>query len=98
MMSLQEYDLEITLSQIVRGQGLCKLLVDSVKGHESQINTLNVNQHNENQITCAQVAANSWYENIKFYLTYGSSPHYLGPNNRGSLRLKYTSFWLINYV
>jgi hypothetical protein len=27
--SLQEYDLEITPAQIVRGQGLCKLVVDS---------------------------------------------------------------------
>jgi hypothetical protein len=30
--SLQEYDLEITPSQIVRGQGLCKLVVDSKIG------------------------------------------------------------------
>jgi hypothetical protein len=30
--SLQEYDLEITLAQIVRGQGLCKLVVDSETG------------------------------------------------------------------
>ena len=27
--SLQEYDLEITLAQIMRGQGLCKLVFDS---------------------------------------------------------------------
>jgi len=30
MKSLQEYDLEITHVQIVRDQGLCKLVVDSV--------------------------------------------------------------------
>ena len=38
MTSLQEYDLEITPTQIVRGQGLCKLVVDSVDEQEHQIN------------------------------------------------------------
>jgi hypothetical protein len=96
--SLQEYDLEITPAQIVRGQGLCKLVVDSVEEQESQINTSTVNQHNEKQISCAQATANSWYENIRFYLTHGSSPHNLDPKNRRALRLKYASFQLINDV
>jgi hypothetical protein len=98
MMSLQEYDLEITPAQIVRGQGLCKLVVDSVEEQESQINTSTVNQHNEKQISCAQVTANSWYENIKFYLTHGSAPRNLDPKNRRALRLKSASFQLINDV
>jgi hypothetical protein len=98
MTSLQEYDLEITPAQIVRGQGLCKLVVDSVEEQESQINTLTVNQHNEKQISCAQVAANSWYENVKFYLTHGYVPHYLDPKNIIALRLKSASFQLINDV
>ena len=42
--SLQEYDLEISPSQIVIGQGLCKLVVDSVEKQERQINTSTVNQ------------------------------------------------------
>ena len=40
MTSLQEYDLKITLAQIVRGQGLCKLVADSVEEQHSQINVL----------------------------------------------------------
>jgi hypothetical protein len=47
MTSLQEYDIEITPAQIVRVQGLCKLVVDSIKELEGQINTSTVNQHNE---------------------------------------------------
>jgi hypothetical protein len=31
MISLKEYDLEIVPAQIFRGQGLCKLVVDSVE-------------------------------------------------------------------
>jgi hypothetical protein len=38
--SLQEYDLEITPTQIVRGQGLCKLVVDSVEEQQSQTDML----------------------------------------------------------
>jgi hypothetical protein len=98
MMSLQEYDLKITPAQIVRGQGMCKLVVDLVKEHESQINTLIVNQHNGKQIICTQVVAKSWYDDIKFYLTHGSAPRYLDPKNRRSLRLKSASFQLINDV
>jgi hypothetical protein len=37
MTSLQEYDLKITPAQIVRGQGLCKLVVDSVEEHRVKL-------------------------------------------------------------
>jgi hypothetical protein len=43
MKSLQEYDLKITPVQIVRGQGLCKLVDDSVEEQQSQINVLTEN-------------------------------------------------------
>jgi hypothetical protein len=98
MTSLQEYDLEITPAQIIRGQGLCKLMDDSVEEQESQMNTSTINQHNQKQTSCAQVAPNSWYENIRFYLTHGSSSHNIDPKNRRALRLKSTSFQLINDV
>jgi hypothetical protein len=92
MTLLQEYDLEITLAQIVRGQGLCKLVVDSVEEQESQINTSTVNQHNEKQINCAQATTNSWYENIKFCLMHGFPPCNINPKNRRAVRLKSSSF------
>ena len=98
MTSLQEYDLEITPAQIFRGQGLCKLAVDLVEEQEIQINTSTFNQPDEKQISCAQVTGNSWYENIKFYLTHGSSPRNLDPKNKISLRIKSASFQLINDV
>jgi hypothetical protein len=74
MTSLQEYGLEITHAQIVRGQFLCKLVVESVEEQESQINTSTINQYDEKQISCAQVTPNSWNKNIRFYLTHGPSP------------------------
>jgi hypothetical protein len=98
MTSLQEYDLKKTPAQIVRGQGLCKLVVDSVEEQESQINTSTVNQHNETQVSCTQVVANSWYDDIKLYLTYGSTPYHLDHKNKRALRLKSAPFQLINDV
>jgi hypothetical protein len=47
MTLLQEYDLEITPAQIVRGEGLCKFVAYSVEELYNQINTSTVNQHNE---------------------------------------------------
>jgi len=59
MTSLQECDLEITPMQIVRGQGLCKLVIDSVEEQQGQINFLTENQLSQNKIYCAQDPANS---------------------------------------
>jgi len=54
MTSLQEYDIEIVPARIVRGQGLCKLVVDSVEIPENQSTTPTENMHNETQIYCVQ--------------------------------------------
>ena len=98
MTSLQEYDLEITLAQICIGQGLCKLVSDSVEKLKTQINTSTINQHNEKQINCAQITPNSWYENIRFYLLHGNDPHNIDPKNKRALRFKSSSFQLINDI
>jgi hypothetical protein len=73
-------------------------VADSVEEHEKKINISIENQHNEKQINSTQVVANSWYDDIKFYLTHGSPPPHLYPRNRRALRLKYASFLFINDV
>jgi hypothetical protein len=55
-------------------------------------------QHNQNQICCAQNAASSWYDDIKFYIMHGSSPHHLDPKKRRALRLKSASFHLVKGI
>jgi hypothetical protein len=40
--SLQEYDIEITPTQIVRGKGLCNLVADSTEGHQEESNMSNL--------------------------------------------------------
>jgi hypothetical protein len=96
--SLQEYDLEITPAQIVRGQGLCKLVVDSVEEQRSQTDVLIEDQHNQSQIYCVQNPTNPWYDDIKFYLTHSSAPHHLDRKKRRALRLKFAPFQLVNGI
>jgi hypothetical protein len=94
--SLQEYHIEITPAQIVRGQGLCKLVVDLAIGQQEENDMLNPRQHYQNQICCAQNPISPWYDDIKFCLIHGSTPHDLDPTKRRELRLKSTYFQLIN--
>jgi ribonuclease HI len=96
--SLQEYDLEITPAHIVRGQGLCKLVVDSETKQQEDSGTLDLEQRDQNLICCAQNLASPWYDDIRFCLEHGSTPHYLDPAKRRALRLKYASFHLVNGI
>jgi hypothetical protein len=52
--SLQEYDLEITPAQIVRGQGLCKLVVDSETEQQEVSDTSDLEQRDQSMICCTQ--------------------------------------------
>jgi hypothetical protein len=40
----------------------------------------------------------SWYYELKYFLTHGSAPIYLEPRKRRSLRLKSTQYHLINEI
>jgi hypothetical protein len=58
--SLQEFDLEITPAQIMRGQGLCKLVVDSETEQKEDSDTSDLEQHNQNLIGCTQNFVSPW--------------------------------------
>jgi hypothetical protein len=96
--SLQEFDLEITPTQIVRGQGLCKLVFDSKTEQKEDSDTSDLKQHNQNLICCAQNLVSPWYDDNRHYLQHGSAPHHLDPAKRISLRLKSASFHLVNGI
>ena len=96
--SLQEYDLKITPAQTVRGQGLCKLVVDSVEEQQSQTDMLIEDRRNQSQICCVQNPTSPWNDDINFYLIHGSAPCHLDPKKRRALRLKSTPYQLVNGV
>jgi hypothetical protein len=92
MTSLQEYDLDIKPSQIVGGQGLCKLMVDSVNPHDNEPVLPDETLFEETKIFCMQTVPNFWYNDIKFYLIHGTNPQHIDPKKRRALRLKSTPF------
>jgi hypothetical protein len=96
--SLQEYDLEITPAQIVRGQGLCKLVADSETKQQEDNDTSNLEQCNQNLICHKKNLVSPWYDNIRFCLQHGSAPHHFDPAKRRALRLKFASFHLVNGI
>jgi hypothetical protein len=96
--SLQEYDLEFTPAQIVRGQGLCKLVADSTTGQQEESDLSNLGQQDQNLICCVQNPVSPWYDDIRFCLEHGSAPRHLDPTKRRALRLKSASFHLVNGI
>jgi hypothetical protein len=96
--SLQEYDLEITPAQIVRGQGLCKMIADSAAGQQEESDMSNLGQRDQSLIGCAKNLVSPWYDDIRFCLEHGSAPRHLDPPKRRVLRLKFDSFHLVNGI
>ena len=64
--SLQEYYLEIKLAKLVQGQALCKLAAKML----------------EKEVLYMPTPTNSWYNDIKYYLTHGINPRHLDARKR----------------
>ena len=74
------------------------MVIDSAVGQQEETDMLNSGQHYQNQICCAQNPVSPWYDDIKFCLIHGSTPRHLDPTKRRALRLKSSSFQLINGI
>ena len=74
--------MEINLAKLVKGQGLCKLagealdLQENEEGWENKANML------EKEVLYIQTLTNSWYNDLKYYLTHGRSPSHLDSQKR----------------
>eukprot|EP00253_Pinus_taeda_P026474 PITA_26474 len=89
--ALQEYDIEIKPTNIVRGQGFCKMLAGA-----SQISEI---PYVEVQV--CEVSLNddqSLYVDIIYYLKNGYAPSYLNYTKKRALRLKAKQYQLINDI
>ena len=42
----------------------------------------------QNEVLYIPASTNSWYNDLKYYLTHGSSPNHLDAHTKRSLRLK----------
>ena len=52
----------------------------------------------DNEVLYILTSTDSWYNDIKYYPTHGSSPNHLDSRKKCSLRLKSTQYQLINGV
>jgi hypothetical protein len=86
--TLQEYDLEIKPAKIVKGKGLCKLAVESTHDRAKEDELYQDQNLFENEVCYIPVNNDQWYYEMKYYLTHGSTPHYMEPKKKRSLRLK----------
>jgi hypothetical protein len=97
--TLQEYDLEIKPAKLVKGQGLCKLAAEAQdpqteqeEGWDNEVDML------QNEVLYIPASTNSWYNDLKYYLTHGSSSNHLDARKKRAFRLKSTQYQLIDGV
>ena len=76
--SLQEYDLEIKPTKLVKGQGVCKLVEEALdlqtkeeKGWNNEVDLI------KSEVLYMPASTNSWYNDLKYYLTHGRIPNHL---------------------
>ena len=95
----KEYDLEIKLAKLVKGQGLCKLTEESQdpqmeqeEGWENEVDLM------YNEVLYMLASTNSWYNDMKYYLTHASGPNHLDACKKRDLRLNFSQYQLIDGV
>jgi hypothetical protein len=85
---IQEYDLEIKPTKIIKGQGLEKMM--------TKINqeAIEVGQKEQVNIVVSEIENNEWYSDIIYYLKNLTCPDHLVEHKRRALRLKSMKYFL----
>jgi len=93
VMALQEYDLNIKLANIIKGQGFCRLLAgaSNIQDHKG---TNNIEEINE----ISTINLESQYADLIFYLKNGYAPSNLSYKNKRAIRLKAKNFVIFDDV
>jgi hypothetical protein len=87
MVVVQEFDLDIKPAKLVKGQWLCKLVVEA-QDKENE----DPRWENELALWCGEASyvslgQDSWYEKLTYLLHHGTCLENLNPTERRSLRL-----------
>lgn len=82
---IQEFNLDIKPTKLVRGQGLCKWIVESKDEVQEEL-----------PLVLFVGLQDSWFADVAFYLTYGECPEHLSPKEKRNLRLKATKYVICN--
>ena len=94
--TLQEYDLEFKPANIIKGQGMYKLIAE---GHNDE----DYDWENEAELNMINVcpifnAPESWYRDLVYYLQQGYFPEHWNSKKRIALHLKSSSYPIIDGV
>ena len=81
MAKIQEYDIEIKPTKLIRGNALCKEIAENKITGESE-------ESNEKQLVLAIGLYDSWFKNISYFLTYGECLEGLNAKQRRDLKLR----------
>ena len=79
---MQEYDLEINRAKLVKGQGLCKLIAEALDPQEEEEGWDNEADMMQREVLYIPTLIDSWYNDLKYYLTHGSIPSHLDARKR----------------
>ena len=88
MKSLQEYNIEIKPSSVVRGKGICKLVDESTYLPVNNSNFYIDESFLKKEIYLFLRPQYSWYSDMRIILETGSDPDNLDPKKRRDLILK----------
>ena len=96
--SLQEDDLEIRPAKLAKGQGLCKLAAEALDLQEEEEGWEKEADMLEMELLYIPASTNSWYNDLKYYLTHGSFPSHLDARKRQALRLMFAQYQMIDGI
>jgi hypothetical protein len=95
---VQEFDLYIKPAKLVKGKGLCKLVVEA----QDQVNE-EPGWENDLMLWCSETlyvspGQESWYGKLTYLLHHGTCLEYLNPKERIVLKVKSRQYHLINLM
>ena len=89
--TLQEYDLEIKNAKIVWGQGLCKLLTETIDTIFKNVDKVKVTEDIQHACVTPDIL-DSQYSDLVYYLNHGTAPSHLEFKKKHAIRIKATQY------
>ncbi|XP_059066682.1 receptor-like protein EIX2 [Cryptomeria japonica] len=88
---IQEFNIDIQINKLVRGQGLAKLMAQS----NLDANQINIVEEEHRAYVCA-IDGCDWYDDIIYYLQKRKCPEDMAENKRRTLKLHAIKYAIVN--
>ena len=90
---IQEFNIDIQITKLVRGQGLAKLMAQA----NLDANQINAQDQNLSLSTCDMENCD-WYKDIIYYLHHMQSPPHLTENEKRTIKLHSVRYIIVNGI